>query len=122
MSARSIQNKHKQWYLGKSLDGFTPMGPWIVTADEFVFPPQMQLESRVNGELRQHSSTDLMIYDIPFIIEELTEGMTMLAGSIISTGTPAGVGMGFSPPRFLKKGDVVECSVSGIGTLRNTIG
>ena len=121
VSARTLQNKHKQWYMGKSLDGFTPMGPWIVTADEFAFPPQMTIESHVNGELRQHTTTDNMIYDISDIICELTEGMTLQAGTIISTGTPAGVGMGMVPPTFMKVGDVVECTVTGIGTLSNPI-
>lgn len=121
VSARTLQNKHKQWYMGKSLDGFTPMGPWIVTADEFTFPPKMTIESRVNGELRQHTNTDLMIYDISDIICELTEGMTLQAGTIISTGTPAGVGMGMVPPTFMKVGDVVECTITGIGTLINPI-
>ena len=121
VSARTLQNKHKQWYMGKSLDGFTPMGPWIVTADEFTFPPKMTIESRVNGELRQHTTTDNMIYDISDIICELTEGMTLQAGTIISTGTPAGVGMGMVPPTFMKIGDVVECTVTGIGTLSNVI-
>lgn len=122
VSARRTQNAHKQWYMGKSFDGFTPMGPWIVTADEFAsFPPSLTVQSKVNGELRQNTNTDLMIYDVPYIISELTSGMTLLAGSVIATGTPAGVGMGFVPPRWLKSGDVVECIISEIGTLTNTV-
>ncbi len=122
VSARVLQTRHKQWYFGKSLDGFTPMGPWIVTADEFSFPPKLTIQSRVNGELRQDSNTELLIFGVPHIIRELSQGMTLKAGTIIATGTPAGVGMGFTPPRFLKSGDTVECGIEGIGTLRNTVG
>ena len=121
VSARLLQTTHKQWYFGKSLDGFTPIGPCITTADEIAFPPALRISSRVNGELRQDSTTDLLITGIADIIEELASGMTLLPGTIIATGTPAGVGMGFDPPKFLKPGDVVECSIEGIGTLRNTI-
>lgn len=121
VSARDVQTAHKQWYFGKSLDGFTPMGPCIVTADEIVFPPALHITARVNGELRQDSTTDLLITSIADIIEELSSGMTLLPGTIISTGTPSGVGMGFDPPKFLKPGDVVECAIEGIGTLRNTV-
>ena len=121
VSARDVQTAHKQWYFGKSLDGFTPIGPCIVTADEIVFPPALHITARVNGELRQDSTTDLLITSIANIIEELSSGMTLLPGTIISTGTPSGVGMGFDPPKFLKPGDVVECTIDGIGTLRNTV-
>ena len=121
ISGRVLQNRHKQWYFGKSLDGFFPMGPWIVTEDEFERPPVLKIQSRVNGELRQDSSTDLLIFDIAHVIHELSQGMTLKAGTIISMGTPAGVGMGFTPPKFLNSGDVVECSIEGIGTLTNTI-
>lgn len=121
VSARRLQTTHKQWYFGKGLDGFTPMGPCIVTADETGFPPALSISSHVNGELRQNSTTDLLITSIAGIIEELSSGMTLLPGTIIATGTPAGVGMGFDPPRFLKPGDVVECAIEGIGTLRNTV-
>ena len=121
VSAREVQTSHKQFYFGKSLDGFTPMGPCITTADEIAFPPALRISSRVNGEPRQDSTTDLLITSIADIIEELSSGMTLLPGTIIATGTPAGVGMGFDPPKFLKPGDVVECAVEGIGTLRNTV-
>ena len=121
VSARLLQTTHKQWYFGKSLDGFTPIGPCITTADEIAFPPALPISSRVNGELRQNSTTDLLITGIADIIEELSSGMTLLPGTIIATGTPAGVGMGFDPPKFLKPGDVVECTIEGIGTLRNTV-
>ena len=121
VSARNLQTRHKQWYFGKSLDGFTPMGPSIVTKDEFVNPPVLQICSRVNNELRQNSKTDLMITTIEDAIHELSQGFTLKAGTIIAMGTPAGVGMGFEPPRFLKAGDVVECEIEGIGCLRNTV-
>ena len=121
VSARTLQTRHKQWYFGKSLDGFLPMGPCIVTAEEFPYPPRLSIQSRVNGELRQDSSTELMIFGIDHMVSELSAGMTLKAATIIATGTPAGVGMGFDPPRFLKPGDVVECSIEGIGTLVNRV-
>lgn len=121
VSARLLQTTHKQWYFGKSLDGFTPIGPCITTADEIAFPPALAISSRINGELRQNSTTDLLITGIADIIQELSSGMTLLPGTIIATGTPAGVGMGFDPPKFLKPGDVVECTIENIGTLRNTV-
>lgn len=121
VSAREVQTDHKQWYFGKSLDGFTPLGPWIVTVDSVEFPPKLGIQSRVNGELRQNSNTELFIHGIEEVICELSSGMTLKAGTIIATGTPAGVGMGFEPPRFLKPGDVVECIIEGIGTLENTV-
>ena len=121
VSARDVQTGHKQWYFGKGMDGFTPMGPWIVTADEIAFPPALRITSTVNGELRQDSNTALFINTISDVLEELTAGMTLLPATIIATGTPAGVGMGFDPPKFLKPGDVVECSIEGIGTIRNQV-
>lgn len=122
VSARNLQTAHKQWYFGKSLDGFTPLGPVIVTKDEFDYPPKLDIKSYVNGELRQDSNTELLIFGIAHVVSELSKGMTLKAGTIISMGTPAGVGMGFVPPRFLKKGDVVTCEIEGIGKLTNTIG
>lgn len=121
ISAREIQTRHKQWYFGKSLDQFTPMGPCILTADEVQYPPALNIKSYVNGELRQNSNTNLLINDIDYILCELTQGMTLLPGTIISTGTPAGVGMGFEPPKFLKPGDEVCCEIEGIGKLINPI-
>ena len=121
VSARLLQTTHKQWYFGKSLDGFTPIGPCITTADEISFPPALTITSHINGELRQNSTTDLLITGIADIIEELSSGMTLLPGTIIATGTPAGVGMGFDPPKFLNSGDIVECTIEGIGTLRNIV-
>lgn len=121
VSARNLQTRHKQWYFGKSLDGFTPMGPCIVTADEINTPPTLAIKSYVNGELRQDSTTALLIFDIAHVISELSQGMTLLPGTIISMGTPAGVGMGFQPPKFLVPGDVVTCEIEKIGTLTNQI-
>ena len=120
-SARNLQTRHTQWYLGKSLDGYTPMGPCIVTADEFAFPPRLRISSTVNGELRQNSTTDMRIFGIDYIIADLSRAMTLRAGTIISTGTPRGVGMGFDPPKFLHAGDTVTCEIEGIGTLTNVI-
>ena len=121
VSARDLQTGHKQWYFGKSLDGATPMGPVLVTADEIAYPPALEITCRVNGELRQQSNTSLLITSIGQILEELTAGMTLLPGTIIATGTPAGVGMGFDPPKFLQSGDTVECAIEGIGALRSTV-
>ena len=121
VTARELQTRHKQWYFGKGLDGFTPMGPWIVTADEIPAPPVLTIKSYVNGELRQNSKTDLFIHDIPYVISELSKGMTLKAGTIISTGTPAGVGMGFVPPKFLSKGDEVVCEIEKIGKITNIV-
>lgn len=121
MSARNLQTAHKQWYFGKSLDDFTPIGPWIVTKDEFENPPALAIRSYVNGELRQDSTTNLMINGIAKVISQLSQGMTLAAGTIIAMGTPAGVGMGFEPPKFLKAGDVVKCEIAGIGTMTNEV-
>lgn len=121
VSAREVQTRHKQFYLGKSLDTFTPMGPCLVTADEFPFPPEIGVRCLVNGELRQNGNTRQWIYGIQDVIADLSAAMTLKAGTIISMGTPAGVGMGFDPPRFLKKGDVVECQADGIGSLTNLV-
>ena len=122
VSARDVQTAHKQWYFGKSLDGFTPIGPCIVTADEFeTYPPRLGIRSFVNGEKRQDSNTGLQIFDIDHVIAELSQGMTLKAGTLIATGTPAGVGMGMDPPQFLVPGDVVRCEIDGIGTLTNPV-
>lgn len=122
VSARNVQTQHQQWYFGKSLDGFTPMGPCITAMEDIAFPPQLAIQSKVNGELRQNSNTELLIFDIAHIISELSQGMTLQAGTIIATGTPAGVGMGFTPPNFLKQGDIVECMIERIGSIVNTVG
>ena len=121
VSARDLQYAHIQFTFGKSLDGFSPIGPWIVTADEFTFPPKLQIKARVNGELRQNDNTGNLIFGIPRIISELSQGITLEPGDILLTGTPSGVGLGFQPPKFLSPGDIVECEIEKIGLLRNTV-
>ena len=121
VSARDLQTRHKQWYFGKSLDGFTPMGPWIVTADEIPFPPALKVTTIVNGELRQSGNTSDLIHSIPEIISTLSEGMTLKAGTIIATGTPIGVAMGMKEPVFLKHGDLIVCQIEKIGELINVV-
>ena len=121
ISARDIQLNHKQYFLGKSIDGGCPIGPYIVTADEIPDPQNLNLTCRVNGLTKQASNTRHMIFDIATIIECLSRGMTLEAGDIIATGTPSGVGFVRQPPEFLVPGDVVECEVEGVGILRNTV-
>ena len=121
VSARNLQFKHQQWFLGKSLDGYTPMGPCIVTADSIGDVYDLKIECYVNGEKRQSSNTRYMITKIEEAISELSQGMTLKAGTIIATGTPGGVAMGMKDPVFLKDGDEVRCVISGIGELRNTV-
>lgn len=121
VSARNLQTRHKQWYRGKSLDGFTPMGPCIVTADEIADVQNLDIRCYVNGQLRQSSNTKYMIQTVAGAISELSQGMTLQAGTIIATGTPAGVGMGMQPPTFLRSGDTVVCEIESIGRLGNTV-
>lgn len=120
-TARKQQFKHNQWFIGKSLDGFCPMGPCIVTADEFVDIKKIGLETRINGELRQRTLVKNMIFDIPTLIKTLSAGMTLQPGDIIATGTPLGIGGGFDPPKFLQKGDVVRMAIDKIGILENPV-
>jgi 2-keto-4-pentenoate hydratase/2-oxohepta-3-ene-1,7-dioic acid hydratase in catechol pathway len=110
-----------QWFKGKSLDGFCPMGPVLVTADEFGDPQTKRLQLRVNGVTKQDGSTEHMIFPVDVIIEWLSKGLTLEAGDVIATGTPEGVGMGRTPQEFLQNGDVVETEVESIGTMRNRI-
>jgi 2-keto-4-pentenoate hydratase/2-oxohepta-3-ene-1,7-dioic acid hydratase in catechol pathway len=121
ITARDLQKSHDQWFKGKSLDGTCAMGPVIVTADEIAYPPALDIGCSVNGESRQKAVTSDLIFGITEIVSDFSRGLTLMPGDIISTGTPAGVGMGFRPFRWLKPGDVVECRIEGIGTLRNTI-
>lgn len=121
ISARDIQTSHGQWHKGKSFDTFCPLGPYIVHSSNISFPPRLKIQSYVNNELRQNGNTDNLIFDIPSIISDLTLGITLYPGDIILTGTPAGVGAGFNPPKYLKPGDKVDCIIEGIGTLSNTI-
>ncbi len=122
VTSRRLQRHHQQWFIGKSLDGFCPMGPAILSADAVPDVAALRLESRVNGEPRQNGSLADLIFDIPTLIETLSRGMTLEPGDVIATGTPAGVGMGFNPPRFLKPGDVVRIHCGPIGTLENPVG
>lgn len=121
ISARDIQTKHVQWFKGKSLDTFTPMGPYIVDKSEISFPVELDISCKVNDEIRQNSNTKNLIFDIPTIISDLSKGLTLRSGDIILTGTPAGVGMGFTPPKFLTSGDKVECYIEKIGSLINYV-
>jgi 2-keto-4-pentenoate hydratase/2-oxohepta-3-ene-1,7-dioic acid hydratase in catechol pathway len=119
VTARDLQRNHKQWFLGKSLDGFCPMGPWITTADE-VDAQALDVTCHVNGALRQDANTRDLIFDIPTLIAALSAGITLHPGDIIATGTPAGVGIGMTPPVFLAPGDTVSIAISGLGALTNT--
>ncbi len=118
-SARNLQMQHVQWYLGKSLDTYTAIGPCIVTADELDHVDHLNLTCKVNGEIRQSSNTSYMIQPVDKIIEELSRGMTLKKGTLIATGTPGGVGMSMKPPGYLKSGDTVTCEIEYIGTLTN---
>lgn len=121
VTARDLQQRHKQWYKGKGLDGFCPIGPAIITADEFEDPQTLDIALSVNGVQKQASNTQHMIFPIARLIAEWSAGMTLLPGDVLLTGTPSGVGVGRTPPEWLKPGDVVEATVEGIGTLRNSV-
>jgi len=121
VTSRELQKKHNQWTIGKGLDTFGPMGPYIVTKDEIDDLPSMQIQTLVNDEVRQQAEVRDLIFDIPTLIETLTLTGTLLAGDIIATGTPVGVGIGFSPPKFLKSGDKVTINVTGLGSLTNPV-
>lgn len=121
VTARDIQKRHKQFFLGKSLDGTCPMGPWIVSKDEVSNPHDLDIETKVNGEVRQQSNTKHFIFPIDEIISTLSKGMTLEPGDVIATGTPAGVGQGMNPPGLLKSGDMVEINIEQIGTLSNKV-
>jgi 2-keto-4-pentenoate hydratase/2-oxohepta-3-ene-1,7-dioic acid hydratase in catechol pathway len=119
VTARDVQMRHQQWDMGKSFDTFCPMGPWIATADEFD-GTRTRVRCWVNGELRQDGPTENMIFDIPSLIETISRGITLYPGDVIATGTPAGVGMGMQPPRYLTAGDVVRVEIDGLGAIENT--
>ncbi|MGZ3626173.1 MAG: fumarylacetoacetate hydrolase family protein, partial [Ktedonobacteraceae bacterium] len=121
VTARDLQSRHKQFFKGKSIDGYCPMGPWIVTADEINDPQQLEVRLRVNGITKQEGNTSMMVFPIRTIIAILSQGMTLEPGDIIATGTPSGVGFARNPPEFLKAGDVMETEVEGIGILRNVV-
>jgi 2-keto-4-pentenoate hydratase/2-oxohepta-3-ene-1,7-dioic acid hydratase in catechol pathway len=121
VSARDLQFRHKQWFKGKSLDGFCPMGPVVVTADEFGDPQSKRITLRVNGETRQDANTRDMLFPVDAILECLSGGMTIEPGDIIATGTPDGVALGRTPPEYLRDGDLVETAVEQIGVMRNRV-
>jgi 2-keto-4-pentenoate hydratase/2-oxohepta-3-ene-1,7-dioic acid hydratase in catechol pathway len=121
VTARDLQRAHKQWLIGKSLDTHCPMGPYAVSADEVADVTALVVESTVNGEPRQSAPVKDLIFDIPELIATLSAGITLLPGDVIATGTPAGVGIGFDPPRFMVSGDVVEARITGLGAQRNRI-
>jgi 2-keto-4-pentenoate hydratase/2-oxohepta-3-ene-1,7-dioic acid hydratase in catechol pathway len=121
VTARDLQNRHKQFFKGKSVDGYCPMGPWIITADEIADPQNLNICLRVNGVTKQSANTNSMIFSVRQTIAALSLGMTLQPGDIIATGTPSGVGFARKPPEFLKDGDIVETEIDGIGTLRNTV-
>lgn len=121
ISARDLQKDHGQWFRAKSLDGFAPMGPVVVHRSAMPEPENIEIKCTINGELRQCATFDQLIFDVPAIISVLSDGMTLLPGDIIATGTPAGVGMGFSPPKYLQAGDEMVVEVTGVGELRNPV-
>lgn len=121
VTARDLQNRTSQFFVGKSIDGYCPMGPWIVTADEIPNPQNLNLKCCVNGVVKQQGNTSDMLYTVAFVIEDLSRMMTLEPGDIITTGTPAGVGFARKPPEFLKAGDVLESEVEKIGVMRNRV-
>lgn len=121
ISARDLQMRHSQWHRGKSLDTFTPMGPYIIHKSQVPYPVDLNIKCWINNELRQNSKTSKMIFDIDYIISDLSRNTTLYPGDIILTGTPAGVGMGFNPPRMLKDGDIIKCEIEKIGILQNNV-
>ena len=120
VTARDLQKNHAQWFLGKSLDTFCPLGPWIATRDQTPVE-SLRVQTWVNGELRQDASLAQLIFDIPTLVETISRGTTLLPGDIIATGTPVGVGIGFTPPKFLAHGDVVRIAAPGLGELNNPV-
>lgn len=121
ISIRNLQTKHMQWFRGKGLDNTCPIGPYVVDKEYIKFPVELDIKCTVNGELRQNSNTREFIFDIPYIISDLSKGTTLKPGDIISTGTPSGVGMGFKPAKFLKAGDEVKCYIEKIGEIVNFV-
>jgi len=121
VTARDLQRRHMQWFKGKSLDTFAPMGPWIVHRSAIPDPQVLRLSMRLNGEVRQNSTTANMIFTVARLISVLSAGMTLEPGDLLATGTPEGVGMGFTPQKWMSIGDVMEAEVEGIGVLRNRV-
>jgi 2-keto-4-pentenoate hydratase/2-oxohepta-3-ene-1,7-dioic acid hydratase in catechol pathway len=121
VTARTLQQRHRQWVLGKGIDGFCPMGPAIVTADEIPDPTRLRVRTWVNGEIRQDEAVSALIFDIPTLIETISAGITLEPGDVIATGTPYGVGIGYTPPKFLKPGDTVRVEIENVGVLENPV-
>jgi len=121
ISARNLQGKHGQWFKGKSVDNYAPLGPYILTADELENPSGLQLKCYVNEELRQNANTKDLVFSIPRVISDLSRGLTLRRGDVILTGTPSGVGLGFKPYKFLNSGDVIRCEIDKLGTLTTYI-
>ena len=121
ISARDLQRQHNQWFRGKALDTSAPMGPYLVHKSAVADPHNLEISTRVNGELRQNATTKEMIFDIPTIINTISSGITLEPGDMIATGTPGGVGVYFNPPKLLKPGDQLELTITGLGTLKNTV-
>ena len=122
VTSRELQKRHNQWVIGKGCDTFCPMGPWIATADEMGDPTALELTTHINGVLRQQATISDLIFDIPTLIETLSQTITLLPGDIIATGTPVGVGIGFTPPIYLRSGDVMRVAITGLGVLENPVG
>jgi 2-keto-4-pentenoate hydratase/2-oxohepta-3-ene-1,7-dioic acid hydratase in catechol pathway len=122
VTSRELQKRHNQWVIGKGCDTFCPMGPWIATADEVGDPTRLEVTTEINGELRQQAMVSELIFDIPTLIECLSQTITLLPGDIIATGTPVGVGIGFTPPKYLRPGDHMRVAITGLGVLENPIG
>ncbi|MGB2693870.1 MAG: fumarylacetoacetate hydrolase family protein [Dehalococcoidia bacterium] len=121
VTARDLQRRHQQWYKGKSLDGFCPLGPWIVTSDELGDPQDARLSLRVNGDTKQDAHTSDMIFNVAHLIAVWSLGMTLEPGDLLMTGTPSGVGFARQPPEYLQPGDTVEAEIDKIGVLRNPV-
>jgi 2-keto-4-pentenoate hydratase/2-oxohepta-3-ene-1,7-dioic acid hydratase in catechol pathway len=122
ITARDLQARHQQWYKGKGLDGFCPLGPWIVSADELGDPQTLQLRLSVNGKLKQDANTAGMIFGVAQLVSAWSQGMTLEPGDLLMTGTPSGVGFARKPPEYLRPGDAIEAEIERVGTLRNVVG
>jgi len=120
VTARDLQGRHSQWLIAKSQDTFCPMGPWVVTADEIDLDA-ISVRCFINGDMRQSAPVKNLIFDIPTLIETLSAGLSLMPGDVIATGTPAGVGIGFDPPKYLVDGDLIRVEIDQIGYLENPV-
>jgi 2-keto-4-pentenoate hydratase/2-oxohepta-3-ene-1,7-dioic acid hydratase in catechol pathway len=121
VTARDLQRRHVQWHLGKNVDRSSPLGPWVVTADEIAYPPDVEISLSVNGMVKQRARTSELVFDIADLMSRVSRYIALEPGDIIATGTPAGVGFARTPPEFLRFGDLIEANIEGIGTLRNVV-